>query len=159
MSLQKIKIETELQMYQYADIFLHHLYQKNECDAIEYVQPYVNLNEKTSLNSLLDKNDLITIKKIMLDNEFIMTAPTKNLYYEHFKIASKGIMLIKNNKTIEQYFNELGIKEKEHQEAESFKRKKLYFDSKLSKLKYYTFWPLIAISILGFILSIYNLLK
>lgn len=141
---QEIKIESQLDLYNYCDQILHHLnkiYPKRE--SIETILRNTNSKEIQLIFDLLKTKGFIDGKK--------------SGYYYDCLITAKGIQLIKENKTIQEHFHDINTKIIEKGKIESQKNEKLYYDTKLSKFKYYTFWILFVTSILGLVLSIYNL--
>lgn len=73
------------------------------------------------------------------------------------KITPFGKSIIEKHGSLSEYLEFENKQVVEKNRIEQIKKEKLYFDAKISKWKYYTFWPLFILAIFGGGYSVYDI--
>lgn len=103
----------------------------------------------------IDYKEQLEIKKFLIDNSIIETWNNGDKYI----ITKKGEDIINIHSGITNYLNHVEKQLNEQTRLEKIKNQKLYFDAKLSKWKYYTFWPFFVLAVFGGGYSTYDFIE
>jgi len=138
---------------------------KNRSDLVEYCDTvfkslYKIYPEDNHVETILCCHDSPFIKDIqnLLIEEKIIECTATGLF-NTYKLTMFGKELFEKGNSIK---NHIERKEKEHKtelENEKIKNKNTLIEYKMSKWKYYTFWPIFIIGLLGGIYSIVSIVQ
>jgi len=136
---------------------------KEHLDFLEYILPILNDKYPDAENIQYLENEYKKENKIELkelhhlyaiyDSKYLQIMPDKTFC----KITPFSKSLIERHGSLAKHIEFENKQIAERNRLEQIKKEKLYFDAKISKWKYYTFWPLFIIAIFGGGYSVFDL--